>query len=230
MDLFLKKIPRISFEVMLLTNISPVPFHDVGGLQISFTWMWTPTGEFLEGCSHFSSQADSAGRLIRGNGNMPGFRPAPIPTTQRPSTSGMKNTANLHCLWREQASGPNLEDRRLEVRPAYVWWQEMDLLRCSSNPIMSSRLVCLRFPQLVAHWIFYPRLPFHENLEIAGPDLIRADQNAIGAFVKLDDSPALAVLHPLEMRKYPLIHDLGNIKLGDKGSQKAKGTTPRRED
>ena len=49
--------------------------------------------------------------------------------------------------------------------------------------------------------------------------------------VKRDDSPALAVLHPLEMRKYPLIHDLGMLSLGRaKDLKRQKGIRPRRKD
>ena len=56
---------------------------------------------------------------------------------------------------------------------------------------------------------------------ITGPIKMRS----MRVVVKLNDSPALAVLHPLEMRKYPLIHDLGILSLGAKDLKKAKGTT-----
>lgn len=108
----------------------------------------------------------------------------------------------------------------------------MDLLRCSCNPIMSSRLV-LRFPQVFCntesstHASLFTKIWRLQDLTY---QYGRIKKCHFAHLVKLDDSPALAVLHPLEMRKYPLIHDLGMLSLGRRfGSQKAKGTTPRRE-
>lgn len=95
----------------------------------------------------------------------------------------------------------------------------------SCNPIISSRLV-LRFPTGFVATL---------NSSTTTPPFSRKSGDCrtwrintggskchFAHLVKLDDSPALAVLHPLEMRKYPLIHDLGMLSLGGKGSLKGK--------
>lgn len=151
---FIKIHPDVCFKKQ-----PPVLFITFEGLQISFTWVWTPTGEFLKAEVSISQAADSAwawfllgetvetcqvfaqNRFQQPRDHQPQTW-KPIKGSMLVKGTSQAKRAEFVLFKKKLQNGPNLEDRRLEVRPAYVGRKEMDFLRCSCNPIMSSRLVC----------------------------------------------------------------------------------------
>ena len=105
-------VKKKNYKSLLTLKFSPVLFQwrFPSGLQISVTWMRTPTGEFLDIIERrFTPRKPRTG----GVSNMPGFRQEPIPTTQRPSTFRKKHAMKIQQMCFSVLKGPILSKKSL---------------------------------------------------------------------------------------------------------------------